>query len=66
MVEEKLLNAVKDIKDSSRRFMVAEAARKALEIGTDEELRKALIIARESGSTFHVVRVANKTLGFEE
>lgn len=58
--------AVQEIERSATTVVVHNAAQKALKEGTDQALTKALVTAREAGTTVHVVNIANKQLGFDE
>ena len=66
MAEQKLVNAVREIERSTQQLVIGEAARKALQEGTNEALTRALILAREAGMTLHVVTTANEALGFKK
>jgi hypothetical protein len=56
--------AVEEIAKTATTFHVGNAARKAPDSGDDRQLTRVLVEAKSSGSTLHVVNIANEQLGY--
>jgi hypothetical protein len=57
--------AVQEIHDTATTAHVQIAAERALRDGSDRALNRALVEAKTSGQTLHVINVANEQLGYE-